>query len=80
MPGPPLPGAPSRPGVVLVHGDYGPNNTLLDPAARQVTAVLDWEWAHAGDAVEDLAQRSEHGGELSRRWRERLAITASWTE
>ena len=128
LPGPPLPGAPSRPGAVLVHGDYGPNNTLLNPAARQVTAVLDWEWAHAGDAVEDLAwcewivrmhhpeqagslgafyaayqdeppwlarheamaarcrelldlaQRSEHGGELSRRWRERLAITASWTE
>jgi aminoglycoside phosphotransferase len=49
------PGAPSRPGAVLVHGDYGPNNALLDPAARQVSALLDWEWAHLGDAVEDLA-------------------------
>ena len=121
-----LPAAPARPGTVLVHGDYGPNNTLLDPAAGQVTALLDWEWAHAGDPIEDLAwcewiirmhhpehagsldaffasyqheppwpdrhramltrcrefaelgQRSEPGGELARRWRQRLAITASW--
>jgi aminoglycoside phosphotransferase (APT) family kinase protein len=44
-----------RPLAVLVHGDYGPNNVLLDPAAQEVTAILDWEWAHAGDRVEDLA-------------------------
>jgi Ser/Thr protein kinase RdoA (MazF antagonist) len=42
-------------GAVLVHGDYGPNNVLLDPGASEVTAVLDWEWAHAGQPVEDLA-------------------------
>lgn len=119
---------PSRPGAVLVHGDYSPANTLLDPAARQVSALLDWEWAHAGDAVEDLAWcewiirmhhpeqagslgafygayqdeppwpdrhqamlarcrellgmsgRSGPGGELTRQWQDRLAITASWTE
>jgi hypothetical protein len=47
---------PGRPGAVLVHGDYGPNNTLLGPAAQEVTAILDWEWAHAGDRVEDLAR------------------------
>jgi aminoglycoside phosphotransferase (APT) family kinase protein len=40
---------------VLVHGDFGPNNTLLDPGTFQVTAVLDWEFAHLGDPVEDLA-------------------------
>jgi aminoglycoside phosphotransferase (APT) family kinase protein len=40
---------------VLVHGDYGPNNVLLDAAANEVVAVVDWEWAHAGDPVEDLA-------------------------
>jgi hypothetical protein len=34
-----LPG-PAGPGHVLVHGDYGPNNVLLDPAASEVTAVL----------------------------------------
>ena len=42
-------------GAVLVHGDYGPNTVLLDPAAEQVTAIVDWEWAHVGDPVEDLA-------------------------
>lgn len=42
-------------GQVLVHGDYGPQNVLLDPASLEITAVLDWEWAHAGDPVEDLA-------------------------
>ena len=49
-----LPG-PAGAGTVLVHGDYGPNNVLLDPAAAEITAVLDWEWAHAGDPAEDLA-------------------------
>jgi aminoglycoside phosphotransferase len=43
------------PGTVLVHGDYGPNNTLLDAKAQEVTAIVDWEWVHAGDSVEDLA-------------------------
>jgi thiamine kinase-like enzyme len=47
--------AASQHSVVFVHGDYGPNNLLLDRDARAVTAVVDWEWAHAGDPVEDLA-------------------------
>ena len=46
---------PYPPGAVLVHGDYGPNNILLDPEAREVTAIVDWEWVHAGNSVEDLA-------------------------
>ncbi|MDA1359524.1 phosphotransferase [Glycomyces luteolus] len=40
---------------VLVHGDFGPNNLLLDPGTFAVTAVVDWEFAHLGDPVEDLA-------------------------
>jgi aminoglycoside phosphotransferase (APT) family kinase protein len=48
-------GDPYPPGAVLVHGDYGPNNTLLDPEAHEVTAIVDWEWAHAGNPIEDLA-------------------------
>lgn len=40
---------------VLVHGDYGPNNVLLDPSTLEITAVLDWEWAHPGEPAEDLA-------------------------
>ncbi|MFF0741647.1 phosphotransferase family protein [Streptomyces sp. NPDC004111] len=45
----------ARPGTVLVHGDFGPNNVLLTGDGARVTALLDWEWAHAGDPVEDLA-------------------------
>lgn len=40
---------------MLVHGDYGPNNVLLEPDTGEVTAVLDWEWVRTGDRVEDLA-------------------------
>jgi aminoglycoside phosphotransferase (APT) family kinase protein len=50
-----LPGEPGPPGAVLVHGDYGPNNVLLDPGTFTVTAVLDWEWARPGYPIEDLA-------------------------
>ncbi len=46
---------PGDAGGVLVHGDYGPNNVLLDERSSAVTAVLDWEWAHRGERVEDLA-------------------------
>ncbi len=41
--------------VVMVHGDFGPNNMLLDPINHAVTAVLDWEWIHPGEPIEDLA-------------------------
>lgn len=40
---------------VLVHGDFGPNNILLDPETFEVTALLDWEFAHIGSPIEDLA-------------------------
>ena len=46
---------PAPLGTVLVHGDYGPNNILLDPDTLAVTAVLDWAWAHPGDPLEDRA-------------------------
>jgi tRNA A-37 threonylcarbamoyl transferase component Bud32 len=39
----------------LVHGDYGPQNLLFEPESLQVVAVLDWEFAHDGNRVEDLA-------------------------
>jgi aminoglycoside phosphotransferase (APT) family kinase protein len=42
-------------GDVLVHGDFGPNNLLLHRDTFEVTAVVDWEFAHLGDPVEDLA-------------------------
>jgi aminoglycoside phosphotransferase (APT) family kinase protein len=42
-------------GDTFVHGDFGPNNMLLDPRTFEVTAVVDWEFAHYGEPVEDLA-------------------------
>ncbi|MBL7257778.1 phosphotransferase family protein [Paractinoplanes lichenicola] len=42
-------------GWVVVHGDYGPNNMLFDQDTFRVTALLDWEWAHPGDRIEDVA-------------------------
>ncbi len=38
----------------LVHGDYRTGNFLYTDAG-EVTAVLDWEMAHIGDPLEDLA-------------------------
>ncbi|MBO3750434.1 phosphotransferase [Streptosporangiaceae bacterium NEAU-GS5] len=42
-------------GQVIVHGDFGPQNLLVNAAADEVVAVFDWEWCHLGSAVEDLA-------------------------
>lgn len=45
------PGEPDR--LVLCHGDAGPGNVLH--CSGRVTALLDWEFAHVGDPVDDLA-------------------------
>ncbi|XKK42318.1 phosphotransferase [Nocardiopsis sp. ARC36] len=64
-----LPGPGPLPGQVFVHGDFGPNNVLMEPCGGRVAAVLDWEWAHPGAPVEDLAWcewvvRTYHPGEV----------------
>lgn len=46
--------AEAAPGV-FTHGDFGPHNLVFDTATDTVAAVLDWEWAHIGQPVEDLA-------------------------
>ncbi len=38
----------------LVHSDLNPKNLLVDPETLEVTAVLDWEFAHAGHPFTDL--------------------------
>lgn len=38
--------------AVLVHGDFRNGNLIVGPEG--ITAVLDWELAHAGDPMEDL--------------------------
>ncbi len=57
----------------LVHSDMGPGNFLY--AGGRVTAVLDWEVAHFGDPMEDLAAISIRDmatpvGHLPTRYRE----------
>ncbi len=42
-------------GRVIVHGDFGPQNLLFSDHGDEVVGVLDWEWAHFGDPLEDLA-------------------------
>lgn len=39
--------------VSLCHGDAGPGNFLFED--QHVTALLDWEFAHLGDPLDDLA-------------------------
>ena len=38
--------------VSFVQGDTGPANFLFED--DQVTAIIDWEWGHLGDPMEDL--------------------------
>ncbi len=47
----------------LVHSDFNPKNILVDPGSATVTAVLDWEYAHAGSPYSDLGNllRFERG-------------------
>lgn len=45
----------SRSAGVLCHGDFGPNNLLLDRTSFAVTALLDWEFSGVGEAIVDIA-------------------------
>lgn len=38
----------------LVHSDLNPKNVLIDPVTLELSAVLDWEFAHAGHPWTDL--------------------------
>jgi aminoglycoside phosphotransferase (APT) family kinase protein len=40
--------------IAVVHGDYRSGNFLYD-ANGDIRAILDWEMAHLGDPLEDLA-------------------------
>lgn len=44
---------PANAEPVIVHGDYKANNVLLEGGTRPV--IIDWELAHLGDRLEDLA-------------------------
>lgn len=42
-------------GRVLVHGDFGVQNIVVAGKPPHVSGLLDWEFAHLGDPLEDLA-------------------------
>ncbi len=44
---------PECPALVLVHGDFRVGNLMVSPAG--LAGVFDWEFAHVGDPLEDLA-------------------------
>jgi aminoglycoside phosphotransferase (APT) family kinase protein len=54
--------------LTVVHGDYRSGNFLHDGAGRLI-AILDWEMAHFGDPLEDLAWALDplwrHRGDLA---------------
>jgi aminoglycoside phosphotransferase (APT) family kinase protein len=61
---------------VIVHGDAGPGNALFD--AENGLTVLDWEFAHVGDAAEDWAYLALIRGRRTmspEAWKARLAET-----
>ena len=61
---------------VIVHGDPGPGNALQGSGG--VAAVIDWEFAHAGDAAEDWAYLALIRGRRlgsPQSWKARLAAT-----
>ena len=43
---------------VLAHGDFKPTNVLVDESG--LTGVVDWEFAHAGTRLADVAQMLRH--------------------
>lgn len=68
--------APTGPSVI-VHGDAGPGNALYDPEVG--LTVLDWEFAHLGDAAEDWAYLALIRGRRimgAEPWRQRLRDVA----
>jgi aminoglycoside phosphotransferase (APT) family kinase protein len=40
--------------AVIVHGDAGPGNFMFDRSGS-IAALVDWEFCHLGDPIEDLA-------------------------
>ncbi len=44
--------------IALVHGDAGTPNFMFD--GNEVSALIDWEWAHLGDPMEDLGNALIH--------------------
>jgi aminoglycoside phosphotransferase (APT) family kinase protein len=42
-------------GPCVTHADPGPYNVIVDPESGRIRALIDWELARLGDAIDDLA-------------------------
>jgi aminoglycoside phosphotransferase (APT) family kinase protein len=70
--------APSSAHTVLCHGDVGPGNFLHDGA--RVTALLDWEFAHLGDPMDDLGWLAFRGHHVTADAGDLAAQLARWSQ
>jgi aminoglycoside phosphotransferase (APT) family kinase protein len=64
--------------IALCHGDVGPGNFLHD--GGRVTALLDWEFAHLGDPLDDLAWLAFRGHHLNDGIGELAAQLRRWSQ
>jgi len=63
--------------VVLCHGDVGPGNFLFE--AGRITAMIDWEFAHLGDPMDDLAWLAFRGHHMTGNCGDLRANLARWS-
>ena len=64
--------------TVLCHGDVGPGNFLHD--GQRVTALLDWEFAHLGDPMDDLGWWVFRGHDMAGGGGDLAAQLQRWSE
>ncbi len=64
--------------TALCHGDVGPGNFLH--ASGRVTALLDWEFAHLGDPMDDLGWLAFRGHHMNADVGDLAAQLCRWSE
>lgn len=55
----------------LVHGDFDPSNIIVDEVNGHwtVSGILDWEFAHAGSQMQDIANMLRYQDKVSKEFR-----------
>lgn len=65
--------------VTIVHGDYRLENLVVDPASKDISAVLDWEMSTQGDPLMDLALLLVYWEQPGEPLRQRVALAPDLT-
>jgi len=57
---------PDKTDTTLTHGDYDPANILIQKVSGkwQISAILDWEFAHSGSLLQDVANMLRYSHQL----------------